>query len=59
MIEYIGESRIDGYPIVKITNGGNEFFFEYFKNLDVKIDSIFKKEKSPALPGFFMNASKR
>jgi len=37
MIEYLGESRIDGYPIVKLPkNFEGDLFSEYFRNLKDK-----------------------
>jgi len=38
MVEYLGESRIDGYPIVKISKDNDgDLFLEHFRNLKNKL----------------------
>lgn len=39
MVEYVGDSRIDGYPIVKVPrNSEGDLFLEYFNTLKDKLE---------------------
>ena len=41
MIEYVGESRIDGYPIVRVPKGNEgEEFLNYFRRKNVELNLI-------------------
>jgi hypothetical protein len=50
MVEYVGESRIDGYPLVKITNDKyTSLFLEHFRTLKNEFGDRIKVMKIDSL----------
>lgn len=61
MIEYLGESKIDGYPIIKIYQSKEyEVFMEHFNRLKIPVSVVAQledfviQEKPPELPDYFV-----